>query len=207
MLRQAGPARSDVENAVSETDWERWEAFKQGQGQAFARIYHSLVQDLYQYGLHLTADPSLAEDCVQDLFIYIWDHKETLGSTDNIKFYLLRALKRRILVKIEENQKKNAFLETAGRSGERMDLSSEALLITLQAEADQSDHLERALQALTLRQREAIHLRFYEKLSYAEVARLMSLTIPSTYSLIARAMEVLREQMPLLLANLLLLLC
>jgi RNA polymerase sigma factor (sigma-70 family) len=206
MTLQPESAHSAVENTVLETDADLWEAFKSGNEEAFARIYHTLVQDLYNYGLNIAAAPELVEDCIQDLFIYIWDTKDKLGRTDNIKFYLFTALKRRILVKTEENQKKDLLLHTTWISSEKPDFSSEALLLSSQQEQEQSERLEKALQALTPRQREAIYLRFYDKLSYAQIASIMSLTIQSTYSLIARAMEGLREQMHLVLVHLFLLL-
>lgn len=206
MFLQPEPAHSSVENTVIETDGDLWETFKRGNEEAFARIYHMLVQDLYNYGLHIAADPELVEDCIQDLFIYIWDSKEKLGRTDNIKFYLFTALKRRILVKTGEKQKKDLLLKTTPLNSEKADLLAEPMFLSSQEEQEQSERLEKALQALTPRQREAIYLRFYDKLSYAQIASIMSLTIQSTYSLIARAMEGLREQMHLLLIHLFLLL-
>lgn len=187
------------------TDEVLWEAFKSGSAAAFSRIYHQLVQHLYNYGLKVSADPETVEDCIQDLFIYIWDCRKNLGKTDNIKFYLFKALKRRLLVKMQEQQKKDSWLKAAATAGDQADASSEALLISLQAEQDQSARLEKALQTLTSRQREAIYLRFYDKLSYDQIARIMSLTVQSAYSLIARAMEVLREHLRLVLTHLLLL--
>ena len=206
MFLQPGSAHSAVENTVMETDGDLWEAFKSGNEAAFARIYHTLVQDLYNYGLNIAADPELVEDCIQDLFIYIWDAKEKLGRTDNIKFYLFTALKRRILVKTGEKQKKDLLLKTSPLSSEKPDLPGETMFLSSQQEQEQSERLEKALLALTPRQREAIYLRFYDKLSYAQIASIMSLTIQSTYSLIARAMEGLREQMHLALIYLFLLL-
>lgn len=206
MFLQPKTDKTDLEVSVSETDGQLWEAFKSGSEAAFSRIYHQLVQDLYNYGLKVAAQPEKVEDCIQDLFIYIWDNRQNLGPTDNIKFYLFKALKRRILVKMEQQQRKDSWLQTAEITREQADVSSEALLISLQAEQDQDARLEKALQSLTSRQREAISLRFYDKLSYAEIAGIMSLTVQSAYSLIARAMEVLREHMRLVLVHLLLLL-
>lgn len=206
MIVQPGAVPAEQETLVSETDAQLWEAFKRGSQEAFASIYHTLVQDLYNYGLNVVANPELVEDCIQDLFIYIWDTRQKLGPTDNIKFYLFRSLKRRILVKTEEKQKKEAILKTSNLRDEEADCAAEALFFSFQPQEDPGERLEKALQALTLRQREAIYLRFYDKLSYAQIAGILSLTIQSTYSLIARAMEVLREHMRLVLGHLLLLL-
>jgi RNA polymerase sigma factor (sigma-70 family) len=53
----------------------------------------------------------------------------------------------------------------------------------------------KALNSLTKRQKEAITLKFYDGLSYQEVAVLMAMSVRATYNLIYRAIEVLRSQL------------
>ncbi|MGV3502805.1 MAG: RNA polymerase sigma factor [Adhaeribacter sp.] len=202
MHAQPAPDFLPEAQAALQTDARLWEAFKEGSVEAYGRIYHSLVQDLFNFGSNLVADQELIRDCIQDLFVYIWDSKERLGPTDNIKFYLFTALKRRILQKTGDKQKNHLVLAAQDQWG-RQDLQEETWPVSGQAEETREACLEKALLALSPRQREAIYLRFYDKLSYAQVAEIMSLTVPSTYSLIARAMEVLRGQLSLLWGQLL----
>ncbi|MNE93296.1 RNA polymerase sigma factor [compost metagenome] len=49
--------------------------------------------------------------------------------------------------------------------------------------------------SLTNRQREAIFLRFYEDLSYEEIAELLEMNLGGTYKLIYRALDRLRDQL------------
>jgi hypothetical protein len=109
-----------------------------------------LAHDLYTNGINVVAAPVLVGDCIQDLFIYSWDTKEKSGRTDNIKFYLFTALKRRILVKTAAKQKKDSFLKMVGIIGEKPDFSTEVLNLSCQSVEDQSDRLEKALLALRL---------------------------------------------------------
>jgi RNA polymerase sigma factor (sigma-70 family) len=67
--------------------------------------------------------------------------------------------------------------------------------------------LEKALDNLTNRQREAVFLRFFEELTYEEVARLMQITIKALYKIIARALENLREAFRSLLVLFMLINC
>lgn len=53
--------------------------------------------------------------------------------------------------------------------------------------------LNQALESLTPRQREAIFLRFYEALSFEEVAEILNLSIKGTYKLVARSLSKLKE--------------
>jgi RNA polymerase sigma factor (sigma-70 family) len=62
-------------------------------------------------------------------------------------------------------------------------------------EASLRQRLELALRGLTGRQREAIYLRFYEGLSYQEVADLLGISVKATYKMMARALLHLKENM------------
>jgi len=46
---------------------------------------------------------------------------------------------------------------------------------------------------LTRRQREAIYLRFYQNLSYDEIAKLMTMKVESVYNVISKAISLLKN--------------
>jgi RNA polymerase sigma factor (sigma-70 family) len=171
-----------------------WRQFKEGDRQVFSYIYRQYIQALYNYGIKVAEDSALVEDCIQELFIYLWKTRQNLSDTDAIKFYLFKSLRRRIISTQEEMlrlNKKNAGI-TKGR--EIAEFSHEHLLVSRQVEAEQQEKLSNSLNALTRRQREAITLKFYDNLSFQEVADVMSLNIKSTYNLISKAIEVLKEK-------------
>ena len=65
---------------------------------------------------------------------------------------------------------------------------------------EMKEKLERSLANLTARQREAIFLRFYEGLSYEEVASVLQITTKATYKIMARALAELREHLALVVS-------
>ncbi len=73
-------------------------------------------------------------------------------------------------------------------------------------DTDVQQRLQAALDKLTARQREAIFLRFYEGLSYEEVAAVLKITVKATYKIMARSLTALKETLTLSLAALLVLL-
>ena len=72
-----------------------WDTFRSGNRKAFDYIFHRHIRLLYTYGSRISVDQGLVEDCIQDLFIDLWNKRESLGNTDNVKFYLLTSLRRR----------------------------------------------------------------------------------------------------------------
>jgi RNA polymerase sigma factor (sigma-70 family) len=66
--------------------------------------------------------------------------------------------------------------------------------------------LQQALNTLTPRQREAIFLRFYEELSYEEIAGVLDISTKATYKIVARALLQLKRSLSIPMVSLLLLL-
>ncbi len=182
-----------------------WDEFRGGSLEAFTALYNTHVRALYGYGRKFTPDADLVEDCIQDLFVDLWKKREGLGPTDSAKYYLFAALRNRII-----RQKQTAARRTAEAFPEEYEfeitLSPEVSLINDQVTREQQRYLEHALGKLTRRQREAIYLKFFECLSYDEVARVMQLELRSVYNLVSKAIETLKHNAPKVLIAVLLLL-
>ncbi len=74
-----------------------WKNLKAGEQAAFETIYKREIQILINYGRKYSRDIELIEDCVHDLFVYIWNHRTTISDTDSIRKYLIISLRNRIL--------------------------------------------------------------------------------------------------------------
>lgn len=180
---------------VYRTDTETWRDFRSDSRHAFAYLYNRYVVMLYHYGNRLTSDRELIEDCIQDLFIELWQNRTQLGDTDSVKFYLFKALKRKLVKRLVNHRKyANGSFEPEEYDFEIV-LSPEFDLISRQVSQEQKERMVKALNSLTKRQKEAITLKFYDGLSYQEVAVLMAMSVRATYNLIYRAIEVLRSQL------------
>jgi RNA polymerase sigma factor (sigma-70 family) len=176
-----------------ERDKAIWAAFKSGNKNAFTVIFNTHVKALYAYGEKITHDKALVQDCIQDLFIDLWRKRETLGETDFIRFYLFKSIRRSIIRKLSGNSK---FIQASAMQGDfvfDIELSHEHKLIRDQLSEDQFKSLSAALNKLSSRQREAIYLKFYQKLSSQEIADTLQIDINSLYNLISKAIEALRQ--------------
>ena len=188
------------------SDAELWSAFKHGDEAAFVDIYKTYVNTLYNYGVKFCSDKELVKDCLQDFFIYLRKNRETLGDTVSIKFYLLKAFRRRVVDYIKtraSEQKKN---QLASGFQLQIEVSHEVKFIDLQLQEQQLAKLNKAMDALTEKEREAIFYYFYEDLGYKEIAEILNFThIASARRLIYRSLASIKETLKtvLLLALLL----
>jgi len=182
----------------------RWQQLQDGQHTALEAIYRDHVEHLLEYGRRFSTDISLVEDAIQDLFVYIWQKRDTLSAPDTIRPYLLVALRRRIIRTIQTKQKRQDE-----RPVEEFSFAAEwaidEQIIAQELSEEQSQQLKMAFTALTGRQREALFLRFYEGLSYEEISEVMDVRYQSLRNLISTALKRLREHMiPMWLINFLL---
>lgn len=170
-------------------------------------MYRKHITALYGYGYNQVRNRQLVEDCIQDLFMHLHLHRTTLGDTDSIRFYLFRALRRRIAEATEKQQKKQIL--SPDETGFTIVPSPESSLIQDQTVQAQHRQMVEALNQLPKRQREALYLLYFDGLNYQEVAEIMLLEVKSVYNLVYKAMIQLKNALQNLriLLSLLLLTC
>jgi RNA polymerase sigma factor (sigma-70 family) len=170
-----------------------WLNFQAGDKVAYSSLYDAYFKQLYRYGLKISADANLVQDSIQELFIKLWRTRENLGQPVSTKSYLFESLRRTILKELaRKHYKVRATLPDDYHF--EVCLPHEFRLIDLQMTEERMLHLEKALQKLTRRQRDAIHLKFYGQLSYEEIAEIMELNVRSVYNLISKALEALYQE-------------
>jgi RNA polymerase sigma-70 factor (ECF subfamily) len=174
------------------TDAELWQAYKEGNDDAYGYIYHKYAPGLYNYGRHIVKDRQLVEDCLHDLFVHLHQHRATLGATDSIKYYLFRSLRRRIA---EANRAQTRFVDTLDNTTAPASAIPSSEFQYLESETDQlqQNHLMKALQQLPARQKESIYLIYFDGLSYKEVASIMSVEVRTVYNQVHNALETLKK--------------
>jgi len=175
------------------TDYELWQALKKGSQPAFDFLFERYVRLLYNYGRKFTADTSVIEDCVQDLFVELWERRTALSDTDSIRFYLYKSLRRRIVRARTHEQRSINRQEESDLYDFHISFSFEHTIIAAQLDAEQQKMLNQALAQLPKRQKEAILLKYFDNLSYLEIAQVMAISIDSVYKLVSGALASLKK--------------
>ncbi len=161
------------------TDIEQWHAFLDGDIVAFDAILTAHFRALYQYGSKFSNDSEFVKDCIQDQFLYLWEHREHLSQQVSVKAYLMASLRRRI-----HRNKKGEFLDKSIGEESRLleiEFSVEDVFIENESTHILSKHIQNALAALPKRQKEIIYLRFFQNLDREHIAQVMDIT-PQTVS-------------------------
>jgi len=76
---------------------------QQGDEVALASLMRMYYDNLYHYASRFTKDKELIKDCIQEVFISLWQRRESIGGIISPKFYLLRAIKNKTLKALHKN--------------------------------------------------------------------------------------------------------
>jgi RNA polymerase sigma factor (sigma-70 family) len=175
-----------------EQDVIRWQRFKDGDRAVFESMIRDHYRTLFDYGRKFIADHDALTDCIHDLFTSLWDRREFLGSTDQIKPYLLKSLRNRIL---KEKQRTTAF--TNIEDLDELFLSEdnvESRIISSENSEDQKKQIGYVLHTLTRRQQEIIYLKFYENLTNDQIATVLAISRPAVANLLHLTLKLFREK-------------
>jgi len=171
-----------------------WKAFKSGNAASFSHLYQKYSAGLYNYGAKFSTDKDLIKECIQELFVAIWTKRDSVGNPEHIKNYLYKSFRNLLLKKTTQLQKNHSFDETENYEF-NVSLNIEEALIDGERRQKITEQLQLTISGLTPRQKEAIFLKFYEQLSYEEVAEVMGITVKATYKIMARSLDFLKDNL------------
>ena len=170
------------------TDIGLWEAFSRRDREAFADLFKRFYPHLYKYGIKITTNAALLEDCIQELFIELWQQQKP-ASIQSVKAYLIKALKYKLLKAL----KKDLAIVSANEEHFQFELSHELMIISRQENEERLRLLTGALQQLSARQREIIYLKYFQELSYDEVSEIMNVNYQVARNLLYQAVKSLKK--------------
>ena len=171
-----------------------WDEFRKGADAALIQIYEQFFDSLFGYGMRLSKDESQTKDGIQEVFFDLKRLRHKIGPTDNIKFYLLKCLKRKLQRQFSKWEQRRESLDI----GQDFDftISHEQQLIDQQMGLEKIEELNSAIAKLSPRKKEIIYYFFYEGFSYVQVQEIMGLdSVKTTRNLMYKALGFLREKL------------
>jgi RNA polymerase sigma-70 factor (ECF subfamily) len=162
----------------------------------FRKYYAGLCKSLYK----ILRDATFAEDIVQEVFLNVWEKRETLQMDEAIQSYLYRSCYNTALNFLKQ-QKKNTdidTLEVAVPGGE----TAEKNLNFLETETE----ILKAIDSLPPKTKLVFSLSRFEELSYKEIAERLDISLKSVEKHMGIALQRLRENLKEYLVSVFLLL-
>lgn len=167
-------------------------ALRDDDEKALSHLFESQYNRLFRSGLKLGADSHIVKECIQAIFKDLWQYRHTLSDIQSFEAYLKTALKRRIFKEIKNLQKNRTLDESAFEERTLSVPSYEDILIEQQTQIIEKQQLMAVLEQLTPRQKEIVMLKYFEELTYPEIAKRTSLQIDTIYKILHEAIKKLK---------------
>lgn len=175
-------------NTNTETkDRADWISLIKGDILCFENLFKRHYSSLHQYGYKLTGDASMVDDCLQEMFLYIFEKRHKLGEVKYVRAYLFKSF-RRLLLRTMRNRQKLVYVSL---NDSWKVVPNELEMIETQE--IQRKYLVKLINELSPREREMIYMRYYNDLSIQEIAEVLSISYGAVVNTLYKAMVKLRE--------------
>jgi RNA polymerase sigma factor (sigma-70 family) len=181
-------------NFTAPTDEALWHRLIDGDESAFSNVFERYYPTLLRYGKSFMSDPDRVQDCIQDVFADIWLYRSSLDESVLVKAYLLACVRKRIA---RLHTRDHIFRHTTTLEAIDFSISFtiEDRLIAHEETASRVYQLNRQLNALPPRQKEALFLRYHQGLKTEQIAEILNINYQSANNLLHRAVEHLRREL------------
>jgi len=176
------------------TDVQLWDQLKSGNELAFGKLLAKYFNPLQNYGYKFVQNEDFVKDCVQEVFIEIWNRRDRISTPDSVRAYLLSCVRKRV---VREGYRQRVLKDdepaNLENEGSFVEFSPEWSMIEQESLAETTHRIANALNKLPKRQREVIYLRFYQNLERDEIAAIMDVNPQSVSNLMQVAFKTFRE--------------
>ena len=150
----------------------------------FQELYETYVGEVYRFAFWLSGNRFDAEDITSDTFIRAWAHNSTIRM-ETLKAYLFTIARNVYLEQLRKKKRLVLFNDENTNPAPGPDKVVESKL--------KLERIQRFLQTLPEIERSAFVLRVYHEIPYAEIARVLGLSLTATKVKVHRVRKKLIE--------------
>lgn len=177
------------ENHINSIIWDR---FLEGDKMAFEELMKTHFTVLFHYGTKFSKDREFIKDCIQDLFLQLWESRQNLSNKVMVKPYLMASLRRRIHratlpIHFSDILTKSEDIFEVEFSIEEKFIQDESTLLLTQK-------IKYVLEMLPKRQKEVIYLKFFQELEREQIAKVMEVAPQTVSNLLQMAVKQLKKR-------------
>jgi RNA polymerase sigma-70 factor (ECF subfamily) len=134
----------------------------------FQDLYKTYAPDVYRFSFWLCGDAVEAEDITSETFLRAWKHRDAIR-TETFRAYLLSISRNLYLERLRRHKPQSELSEAEPDRGPGVE--------TVNERRDEIKRIQTALQHIQEVDRTAFILRVQHELPYAEIARVLELSL------------------------------
>lgn len=164
---------------------------RNGDKKAFELLYSSFYGILYLHAFQKLKDREIAKDIVHDLFLTIWQNRESLIVIGSLSSYLHVSIKNKVIDIISKEKSKLKYLDSLNV---QLKLTFETPDLQLR-EQNLQEQIDNILQQLPPRIKEIFILSRYQYLTHKEIASKLNISEHTVRGYIKDALKVFRMRL------------
>ena len=167
-----------------------------GNKKAFEILFRTYYQRLCAYAVSFVSQNDVAEDIVTEVFLKLWEKRETLNINDSVSSYLFRAVKNACINFLTREKTKLHTISENEVNLLNLKIKypiSDNIPLTDLIEEELAERIKEEIEKLPDQCREIFYLSRFEKLSHKEIAKKLGISENTVKVQIYRALIKLRS--------------
>ena len=161
---------------------------RKGNEKAFIKLYDLYKDKIYTYSLKLLKSQVNAEEMLQDVFMKVWQKRETLDASRSFKSYLYTIARNKCFDFLEKASNDVKLRQTIFYQSQKSFSAADVQLI----ESDFNKIKEEAYNSLPPRRREIFEMSREQGMTYDEIGEKLGISTNTVKSQMNKALESLR---------------
>jgi RNA polymerase sigma factor (sigma-70 family) len=167
------------------------QALRHDDEKALNHLFEHHYNRLYRIGLKMGVSSDVVEEGIQTVFMDLWRYRQTLGDIQSFEAYLISSLKRRLAKQRHETNLLE--IDAFDENNQSFPIESyETILIQQQTSDEMRVKIRKTLDLLTDRQKQVVVMKYFDELSYDEIAQRTGLQKDSLYKVLHEAIRRLK---------------
>jgi RNA polymerase sigma-70 factor (ECF subfamily) len=160
-----------------------------GKEEGYKYLYEKYYAYLCSYAFRILANREESKEVVQEIFIKIWNGREKLPKINNIEAYLIKAVKNEAVNHLKKQKNDDHEKQELMILLKTKELGSEDMIYKKEV----ADEMDKAINTLSDKTKEAFVLKRLEGKSLKEVASIMNISEKGVERNITRALKELKK--------------
>ncbi|MET0242731.1 MAG: RNA polymerase sigma-70 factor [Flavitalea sp.] len=155
----------------------------------FTCLFRKFEKSLFQFAFKMTKSPQLSADIVQDVFLKLWEQKETLASIDDMERWLHRMTKNRVIDELRKIAADSRMRDRVFHNLSKNQLDTESVIES----REYSSLLHQAVNMLPEKRRQVYKLRREDGLNYKEISDKLAVSQHTVKNQMSGALKTLQR--------------
>jgi RNA polymerase sigma-70 factor (ECF subfamily) len=161
---------------------------------AFTAIYQRYWKLLFREAMNVLRSQKEAEDCVQELFVSLWNRRQNLAVNSSLKAYLQTAIRYQCIDRIEKDMIRNGYLEDFSSY-----LSARQTLPSVEEEIyarELAANIDQVMDKMPDKMREVFRMSRQQHLTHREIADRLNISEETVKKQIYLALKIIKTNLP-----------